>query len=172
MNKNEIRSIIEKAFEGVTLEGGTSFLQTEIIDNYGEEYTDKEFNALPEKDITHDWKLVTVNDLDKLHTAHLDDKGFRYYIPALMCRFLDTYPVDVLNPGSMRQIGTLSSLYPTVHHPNISDHLSAKYEILNLQQRQAIAQFLKWLPEVLELDDHYSTIAERAVRNYWKDYLT
>ena len=107
MTKNEIRSIIEKAFEGVTLEDGTSILQTQVIDKHGEGYTNQEFRALAAKDIGHDWKLLTLKELDECLTAYLDDKGFRYYIPALMCSILDSYA-----PASMRVIDTLRSLYP------------------------------------------------------------
>jgi hypothetical protein len=49
MTKNEIQAIIEKAFAGVTLEDGTSILQTHVIDKYGEGYTDEEFEALAAK---------------------------------------------------------------------------------------------------------------------------
>jgi uncharacterized protein DUF6714 len=174
MNKNKIRSVIEKAFEGVTLEDGTSILQTDVIDNFGEGYTDEEFDALAKRDICNDWKQIPSTDLDKLHTAHLDDKGFRYYIPALMCRLLDTYPLDVLDPGTMREIGTLSSLYPTnpsPQHKGYKEYIISRYEHLDLQQRQAIALFLKWLPELVELKTHDQTVIERALRNYWKDFL-
>ncbi len=101
MDKNQIKSLIREAFNDVTLESGTSILQTQVIDEWPVGYTKEAFDALMQKDITHDWKLLTVEDLDKCEIAHLDDKGFRYYIPALMCSVLDSY-----QPVAMRVIGT------------------------------------------------------------------
>jgi hypothetical protein len=166
VEKNQIKSLIQEAFNDVTLESGTSILQTRAIDEWPASYTKREFAALVEKDITHDWQLLTVEDLDKCEIAHLDDKGFRYYIPALMCSVLDSYL-----PASMRVIGTLRSLYPSKRSEDIEKYILARFEILNVKQRQAIAQFLRCLPELIELDTEDRTIVERSIRNYWKDYV-
>ena len=166
MDKNQIRSLIREAFNEVTLESGTSILQTRVIDEWPVGYTKKEFDALVEKDIADDWQLLTVEDLDRCEIAHLDDKGFRYYIPALTCSVLDSY-----SPASMRVIGTLRSLYPRKRSEDSDKYILARFEILNVKQRQAIAQFLRSLPELIELDTEDRTIVERSIRNYWKDYL-
>ncbi len=163
MDKNQIKSLIREAFNDVTLESGTSILQTQVIDEWPVGYTKEAFDALMQKDITHDWKLLTVEDLDKCEIAHLDDKGFRYYIPALMCSVLDSY-----QPVAMRVIGTLRSLYLSKRR---EDTALARFEILDATQRQAIAQFLQCLPELVELDTEDRTIVARSIRNYWKDYM-
>ncbi|HXO88320.1 MAG TPA: DUF6714 family protein [Candidatus Acidoferrales bacterium] len=53
------------------------------------------------------WSQVTLDELERDCTAHLDALGFRYYIQALMLSVLDRY-----EPSSMRVIGTLAGLYP------------------------------------------------------------
>jgi hypothetical protein len=163
VDKDQIKSLIREAFNDVTLENGTSILQTQVIDEWPVGYTKEAFHALMQNDIRHDWKLLTVEDLDKCEVAHLDDKGFRYYIPALMCSVLDSY-----QPAAMRVSGTLQSLYPTERRKDIA---LARFEILDATQRQAIAQFLQCLPELVELDTEDRTIVARSIRNYWKDYM-
>jgi hypothetical protein len=166
VDKDQIKSLIREAFNDVTLESGTSILQTQVIDEWPAGYTTRAFNALKQKDITHDWKLLTVEDLVKCEIAHLDDKGFRYYIPALMCSVLDSY-----QPAAMRVIGTLQSLYPSKRRGDIAKHRLARFEILDTAQRQAIARFLQCLPELVELNAEDQTTVARSIRNYWKDYM-
>lgn len=165
MNVVELEAVIEKAFAKVTLGDGISILQSEVIDGYGEGYTDEEFDALPKREITNDWRALTLSDLDRCQVAHLDDKGFRYYIPALMCSLLKSYDI------SMRVIGTLSSLYPKNEPGGLKEYILARYEILDTPQRQAIALFLQNLPQIVELDTSDQRIIERALRNYWKNHL-
>jgi hypothetical protein len=166
VDKDQIKSLIREAFNDVTLESGTSILQTQVIDEWPVGYTTKAFKALTQKDITHDWKLLTVEDLDNCEIAHLDDKGFRYYIPALMCSVLDSY-----QPGAMRVIGTLQSLYPSKRREDIAKHRLARFEILDAAQRQAIAQFLQCLLGLVELNTEDRTIVARSIRNYWHEYM-
>jgi hypothetical protein len=68
----------------------------------------------------------------------------------------------------MRVIGTLRSLYLSKRR---KDTALARFEILDATQRQAIAQFLQCLPELVELDTEDRTIVARSFRNYWKDYM-
>jgi hypothetical protein len=108
MNKEQIKKIIETAFDGVTLDGGISLDQTKVIDNYGRGISDNEFDALPNNEITNNWMEIPTSQLDEAEClAHFDRKGFKYYIPALMLRLLDDY-----DRTSMMTIGTLSILYP------------------------------------------------------------
>ena len=168
MNKTELRLIIEKAFVNVTLGDGISILQSEVIDKYGEGYTDTEFAALPRKEITEDWRKLTLSDLNRCQIAYLDDKGFRYYIPALMCSIWESF-----DRNEMRVIGTLGSLYPRNDQVGgLKEYILKRYEILNLSQRQAIALFLQNLPQLVQLDISEQKVIERALRNYWQNYLS
>jgi hypothetical protein len=89
--------ICERAPQSLSLEVGTSILQTQVIDEWPVGYTKEAFDALMQKDIT-----LTVEDLDKCEIAHLDDKGFRYYIPALMCSVLGANRTTTANMLSLR----------------------------------------------------------------------
>lgn len=161
LQKEEIKRIIETAFEDVALDGGISLEQTKVIDNYGISVTTKEFSALPNKEVTNNWKEIPASRLDEAECiAHLDNKGFKYYIPALMLRLLDSY-----NSTCMMSIGTISSLYPRKKEKEYF------YSELNEQQKQAIALYLKALPNLINLDTEDKKIVERAFNKYWSKFL-
>lgn len=161
LQKEEIKNVIETAFNGVTLDDGISLEQTKIIDNYGRDITDEEFSALPNKEVTNSWKEIPISQLDEAEClAHFDTKGFKYYIPALMLRLLDNY-----DSTSMMTIGTLSILYPKTETWNYL------YSRLTKQQSQAIALYLEALPNLVELNTEDKTVVEKALNKYWSKYL-
>ena len=145
----------------MTLDGGISIDQSKVIDNYGRGTSPEGFRRLPEKEVTDDWSKIPIAVLDDADCiAHLDEKGLRYYLPALVIRLLDNY-----DSGSMMTIGTLSSLYPKTE--------SREYNLseLNLGQRRAIAKFLRALPSLVELEGEDRTVVSRAYDRYWSRYL-
>jgi len=153
--------MIESAFSGVTLDGGISLEQTKVIDNYGRDCTNEEFEALPKGEVTDNWRKIPTSTLDEADClAHFDRKAFKYYIPALMLRLLDNY-----DPDSMMTIGTLSILYPK------TESWKFLYSLLSPQQTKAIADYLQSLPSFVELDGEDKTIVERALRNFWSKFL-
>ncbi len=166
MDKSQIKAVIEKAFSNVTLDGGISILQTQAADKYRGGATDQEYAKLPSKEITHDWKKLSVKDLDNCAIGHLDSKGLRYYLPALMCSLLDNY-----DAGSMRVIGTISSLYPRQYDGAAEHETISRYLALNQRQCEAIALFLYWMPNTVSLGEEDRKCVVRAIRNYWKSYL-
>jgi hypothetical protein len=83
--------------------------------------------------------------------------------PALMLSVLDDYDAT-----SMRVIGTLAALYPKAASLK-SD--AARYDPLTLDRRQAVAQFLAALPQLVELGREDATVVERALRNYWRQFI-
>src|SRR5688500_10551416 len=108
MKRRAVIKTIEDAFRGTKLEDGVSLRQTEVLDRYGEGSTHEKYLSLPKSEIIDDWQRIPASELDRAEClAHLDAKGFRYYIPALMIRLLEDY-----DPSSMRTIGTLDPLYP------------------------------------------------------------
>lgn len=165
MSKSEhVYKEIESAFDSVTLDGGVSLEQTKIIDNFFEGIGESEFNNIPKTEIIGNWKNIPKVLLDEAECiAHLDSKGFKYYIPALMLRLIENY-----NPGSMMSIGTLGSLYPKKDH---FQHHMRLYSMLNDKQSKAIALFLKFLPDLVELYSEDKKVVERAFNNYWSKCL-
>jgi hypothetical protein len=155
--------VIQAAFSGVKLGRGISLRQSEVIDRYGKDCTHSEFKRMPLSEITDDWRLIPWGELDRLAVAHLDAEGLRYYLPALMLSVLKDY-----DACSMRVIGVLHALYPKSEH---WDYCVNRYGALSGVQNQAIATFLVNLPALvaLEVDDQIKV--ERAVRNYWRQFL-
>jgi uncharacterized protein DUF6714 len=163
--ENEIRV----AFKSVELGKGMSLREAQREDrvyggNHGLPPT------APGAGITHDWSQVTLDELERDCIAHLDALGFRYYIPALMLSLLDHY-----DPASMRVIGTLGSLYPKrggiPEKGGEWQYHMQRYSLFNSQQKAAIAHFLAALPRLVELEPTDQRIVERALRNYWGEYL-
>lgn len=165
MNAGELEAMIREAFNGVRLDGGTSLLQAEVMDNYGEGVTDKEFAALPLQEITDNWAALSPETLAKYsYLPHMDAKGFRYYIPAFMINSLRGYDsLDTLTEA-------ISALYPSLDKDSW-DYAMMHYSQLDNDQLRAVAKFLKWLPEIIELGWEDQTRAERAIRNFWHQYL-
>lgn len=161
VSKAEIIGEIRSAFKGVKLDGGLSLKQTQVIDNYGHSASPQQFADLPQTEVTENWALIPTSVLDEADClAHLDAKGFKYYIPALMLRILEVY-----DSTSMMVIGALGLLYRKTED---KEHL---YIHLTEKQRQAIARYLMVLPNLVELEGKNKTVVERSLRNYWAQYL-
>jgi len=162
--KHDIYAIIAEAFEGITLEDGVSLRQAEVIDRYGEGLSGGEFADLTINEVTHNWQQIPAATLDQFEClAHLDAKGFRYYIPAFMLRLIEKY-----DSASMKDIGTLSGLYPKKES---WEYHTGRYSLLNEAQSIAIALYLVALPDLVELDYEDKTIVSRALANFWSKYL-
>jgi len=85
-------------------------------------------------------------------------------------------PVDLMlsalehyDSSSMRVIGTLTGLHPK--KDKAWEYHMQRYSLLDATQKTAIARFLAELPKLVELDSEGQKTVERALRNYWGDYL-
>jgi hypothetical protein len=163
MNQSEIRRTVESdiqlAFQDVILGTDISLRQAQAADR------DAPSAPPAPGEIVDDWSKVSMDELERDCTAHLDAAGFLYYIPALMLSVLKHY-----DSASMRVIGTLSGLYPKKDHG--WEYHMHRYSLLNHSQRTAIARFLAALPDLVELSLADQKIVSRALRNYWGQYLT
>jgi SAM-dependent methyltransferase len=120
--------------------------------------------ARPEKRrVLDDWSRVSRRELERDCVAHLDAEGLRYYLPALMLSVLEDY-----DSTSMRVIGTLAALYPKAG--TLKSDVE-RYHPLTLDQRKAVAEFLTALPRLVELGHEDATVVERALRNYWRQFV-
>ena len=161
---NVVKDEIRKAFRGVTLGGGISLRQAQVIDGFQAVAANKLSGSPAKAEITNDWSQLSLDELERDCIAHLDALGFRYYIPALMLSVLDHY-----ESTSMRVIGTLGGLHPK--KDNSWDYHLNRYSLLSSEQKAAIAQFLVALPTLVELQPEDQKVVSRAVRNYWGEYL-
>ena len=161
--RNLVEMEIRTAFRGVTLGLGVSLRQAQLADSQSSlprEHSESSTQA----EITDDWSRVPLGELERDCEAHLDALGFRYYIPALMLSVLDHY-----DSSSMRVIGTLAGLYPKKN--NSWQYHMHRYSLLNPAQKTAIAGFLAALPQLVELDSEHQKVVQRALRNYWGEYV-
>jgi hypothetical protein len=162
--REAVTDAIQTAFKGVTLGHGISLRQAEMIDDRTKDcVTSPEFHVLLSGEVTNDWSRVPFIELERDYIAHLDARGFRYYIPALMLSLLERY-----ENASMRVIGTLSGLYPKKEH---WDYHVGRYALLTVRQKSAIAFFLSALPELVELNPRDKTMVHRAFEKYWEQFL-
>ena len=121
--------------------------------------------AFPDADIIDDWTAISAETLEHFEClAHIDAEGFRYYIPALMLSLIADY-----QPSSMRATGALGALYPK--KGQLWDHHMSYYSLLSREQSTAIAHYLQELPALIELSHDDQKICERALRNYWHQFL-
>src|SRR5688572_33278239 len=108
------------------------------MDNYGRGVTPEQFRDLPKTEIVDDWTRIPDAVLDQADClAFLDQKGFRYYIPASMIRMLSAY-----DEGPAMTISTISRLYPKQpEHEEL-------YGELTQEQKVVVARFLSALPSL------------------------
>ena len=162
--RRAVESEIRMAFRGVTLGRGMSLRQAQFAGRFLDAIWNAHSASLAQGDIIDDWSEVPLDELERGCIAHLDALGFRYYIPALMLSVLNHY-----DPSSMRVIGTLSGLYPK--KDNSWAYHVHRYSLLKQAQKTAIARFLAALPKLVELYSEDQKIVQRALRNYWGEYL-
>ena len=165
MNTSEVESLIKRAFKGVQLGNGCSLRSAEEASHWGKKGADEDLLIYPDVEIENDWSALSMETLDRYpHLAYMDAEGLRYYIPAFMLSIL-AEP----DPSDMRFICTLSALYPK--RDGSADYTIGQYALLNQEQRCAIACYLDALPTLVELDAGDQKSIERALRNYWHEYL-
>lgn len=158
-----VRSTLYAAFGPVALGAGVSIRQSEVIDVYGEGWTDEQFNALPLSELTDNWGGVSDAELERACVAHLDPEGYRYYIPALALSL-------IRNPdyASMRFIGTMHSFAlrggDDVYH-------RTRFELLDRAQKHAIALYLFHLPLLVDLDRDDRELVRQTLQGYWQQFL-
>jgi hypothetical protein len=162
--RRAVESEIRTAFRGVTLGRGISLRQAQLADGFQDTVRNAHFASPAHQEITDDWSRVPLDELERDCIAHLDALGFRYYIPALMLSVLNHY-----ESSSMRVIGTLTGLYPK--KDDSWEYDMHRYSLLNLVQKTAIARFLAATPKLVELNSEDQKVVERALRNYWGEYL-
>ncbi len=160
LEPDETVAQIEEAFGHVVLGNGPSLRQMSIMDNYGRddqgrEISMQEYRNLKAVDETHNWRALTVDDLNKYnYLSHGDAESVRFYIPALMIQTLaDHYGEDVL-----------FRLTP-------SDYHMMQYSLLDAPQKVAIARFLWHLLDFDDLESYTVKAAETALERYWMPFL-
>jgi len=149
--REELIAEIVRAFDGVTLGYGITLHEAIAIDDYK---TQEEQMAARRVDRERQWQDVSAATLVECQTAlsFLDEKGFRYYLPAFMVRGLEDWDSDA-------GVAVDSCVYHLLHdYPNSPRQseplaIAAKYGFNDTQCR-AIAHFLRF---VVGPDDEFTT---------------
>ena len=166
-----VEASIRAAFAGVTLGDGVSLRQAALLDASDEEATAGQLAHARDGEITEDWAAVPAEELARDNIAQLDAAGLRYYLPALALWLLDRYDdaagrlADV--GVGMTVIGTLDALAPSAL---FADELFEVYDGFTPAQREALAGYLRALPDLVALDDPDAERIEIAVEEYWSQF--
>jgi Family of unknown function (DUF6714) len=156
----EIVEQFNDAFAGVVLGEGMSLRDAQVTDSYGRAPYDQ---TNPSDNITMDWRKIPLRELERDNICHRDYEGFRYYIPAMAIALVGNY-----DPGSMRVIGTITSLDMRTYDQETVDGFG---DILTTKQKRCLAVYLRELPTFVELDAHDKKICERGLEHYWAQFL-
>ena len=141
---------IEAAFRNVLLEGGVTLHEAEVIDDYGSEVDRR---AAREKDPEIRWQEVPDEKIERLQgISFLDERGFRFYIPAYM-----TWTLKNLEKSHSNSVDW------TIH--SLNDYRRAA-QVFNEEQSKAILRFLRFIVRFGGCHSD-STAAQQAIKRYW-----
>lgn len=163
MDKNELISIIEAAFDGVPQPEEITLHVAEAHDDY-----DYSHNACHRKsDFCGAWQSVPEEHLQKCQSAlcYLEKIGLRFYLPAFMVWYLRNLGTD--------KVWTDSTLYAFDNYPNdngLEMHHKERFSIFNTSQLRACALFVKYFSEDESgFGDQY--FAQQKYERYWIKFI-
>lgn len=157
-----ILDLIEAAFREVKLEGGTTIHQREAIDDWS---TEEVVNAAASKDPEVHWQDIPQEKIEKLGTSlvFLDPWSIRFHLPAFMRCSLQLWADSEYADFSHSDM----LLYGLDHGPRSTGYYKHSFLLLNEQQNQAVAAYLKFIA----LGDSYENNAKKALAKGWADWL-
>jgi hypothetical protein len=159
--RRAIRARIEAAFHGVTRNGGVSWSEAIVIDDYG---SPEEERAARASDCDRPW-MDLVNDPqwqpeDYAVYSYLDPIGFRYYLPAAMVKCLE---VEAERDGPWLALAvTLETFDDRKGEPK------QQWSLLNESQRRCVAAFLRFMVAWDTLHRGLDMVGwQEALDSYW-----
>jgi hypothetical protein len=157
--REALRAQIRAAFKGVTRDGGVSWSETLVIDNYG---TDEERAAARARDTDTCWTELVDDPNWVLHDglggfSFVDAIGFRYYLPAAMIRSVESGD----DHGSLCFHLTLPPPGDKFH-----DWKMGKWSRIDRKQRLAVRRFIRYMEAT---DPHFGACWREAFESYWKN---
>ena len=146
MNKEEIKNLIKKAFQDVSLEDGIGLWEAQAIDDYEDKDTQQKQR---EKDEKNDWSKISTEDLNRCESSlsFFDANGMRFHIPAFILAELD---------GE-------SNCGPLFH---LTDSFW-RFSTLNKNQKTAIKFFLEWCLNQKDYNFEKKQI-EKSLNDFWR----
>ncbi len=153
---------IDSAFAGVSRDGGISWTESKVVDNYG---TPAECRAARDSDTDRSWTQLVDNpnwnfDPGCGGWAFLDQESTRYYLPAAMKRTVMNRDPELQGPLTLKN----NDLRAEDWH---------MYHLLDAPQRTCVAHFLKYMINSSkgdELQEFYAGYWQAAYDSYWKQF--
>lgn len=162
--RREVIDDITSAFGDVSREDGTTLHEAMALDDYA---PDEEQRAARRLDVDRSWQDVPDADIFACCSAlsFMDEKGFRYYIPAFMIYGLRNWEDDYN--------GILSSaMYQLLHESSKSlrksepASIAARYNFTGAQSK-AVARFLRF---VITFDEYQADEATAGAVQRWESF--
>lgn len=159
---------IEIAFQNIQLDGGVSLHETIVIDNYGDDYGDKNLIKAIQNDERRDWKkLIHDPELKKVvwlgGLSFYDAKGLRFHLPAYMSVCVKVMLGEVDDGWDL-----MSSL--NFHLTDLCEYQLNRFAILNQSQRTVVRDFLEFRLQynssTSDLNNELNTMLS-AIQKYW-----
>ena len=159
-----IKEIVE-AFKSVRREGGVSWSEADVIDDYG---SMKERLAARAKDKEHSWQDL-INDTNWYpqiggRYSFLDPTGFRYYLPPAMIRAI--------------RLGVDQGIQFHLTAPAVGnefrDFATGKWSRFDETQLRCVAKFLRYMTELCEAHGKDNPENESACKfeaSNWREAL-
>lgn len=151
LTSEDLVELIKLEFAGVTREGGVSWTEADAIDAGG---ASDIFILAKMKDIESNWIDLIADPHWEIfewssNWSFLDDIGFRYYVPAAMCRELT---------GEEPMTNSCLFIVPKAASARNFTNFSAG-------QMRAIAYFIEWRLRQEHVDEDW-----RDLFNFWSRY--
>jgi hypothetical protein len=151
---------IEAAFDGVARECGVTLHEAREIDNHSSQKKRAAARAL---DVDARWQDVPAADLLRYgggSFSFLDDKGFRYYLPAYMICVLTHF-------GSSKIRSEDYFIYGLCPDLSSKGRRLERFSILTEDQSRAILHFLEF---VAKENSFYHDDVTAAIADYWGQF--
>ena len=164
--RKAILAEIREAFQGVSREGGVSWSESNVIDDYG---TDEERAVARARDLDKSWEEVANDPVWHDHYerrvgsfSFLDPIGYRYYLPAAMLVAIGEIFYEWLCYSL-----TLS------RQPGLRKYKLEQWSLLDDRQRLCVCHFIEYMIEWSAREELYKDALaddwKKALDSYWKD---
>lgn len=154
-----ILEFIEAAYADVTLDGGISMHQREALDLY---CTEEQLEAAAALDPETRWQSIAMEKIQRLGMSlvFFDPRGIRFHLPAFLRCALRLWHMS--KDGDCSDSAQL--IYGLTDGPRPEGCYAEAFSLLNPQQHQAVAAFLRFVAAV---GDSCADDAKEALRHGW-----
>lgn len=157
------------AFADVTREDGVTLHEADVIDDYG---SDEQRAAARQLDTDRHWSEVEDALIDTLPSAFsfLDDRGFRYYLPAYMCSALRNFDTTTSAARDTVLLALSIGRWYGSGEPGAAP-IPERFHMLSPAQAQTVCRFLRFFAAHGGSDSEIKQTQE-TLDDYWGQFCT